>query len=309
MIDWKLQSQLETEAYFKLDQIKRMLFHPHCRRRFILEYFWDDDDIANLPDNCGTCDFCIDVKKYQTWELIDIVPLSVFAMVLDTLKDLGEKFWVWMIVKILTWSSEKRILDQDLDENEFYGSLSDYSVWLVKVVIESLIENDFLYKTDGQYPLLVITELWEKAIYKDSLLKDENQQLQQYIHMKYKPESWKKSSRKKSSNSKWSTYWETLWFFKEWKTLREISEIRNIKLQTIESHVIKLYLESKLSLLDIMKLIDYDHAVIIKDIIEKYFSSEDASLTDIKIKCEEAWASVRWFEIHACKAMMEKKDI
>ncbi len=310
LIDWKLQSQLETEAYYKLDQIKRMLFHPHCRRKFILEYFWDDDDLKNLSDNCGTCDFCIDIKKYQTWELVDIVPMSVFAIVLDMLQELGEKFGVWMIVKILTWSTEKRILDQDLDENDFYWSLSDYSPWLVKVVIEALIENDFLYKTDGQYPLLVITELWQKAIYKDSLIKSENQNLQQYIHMKYVPETKKKGLRgKKIWTSKWSTYIETLDAFKEWKSLKQISEMRDIKLQTIESHIIKLYLDSKISLLDMMKLIDYDNVVIIKNIIETYFTSGDESLTDIKLKCESEWTSVKWFEIHACKAMMQKKDI
>ena len=309
LIDWKLQSQLETEAYFKLDQIKRMLFHPHCRRRFILEYFGDDDDIKNLPDNCGTCDFCIDVKKYQSWELVDIVPLSVFAIVLDTLQDFNERFWVGMIVKILSWSSDKRLLDQDLDESEFHWALSDYSAWLIKVVIESLIENDFLYKTDWQYPLLVTTELWEKAIYKDSLLKNENQELQQYIHMKYKPETSKKSSGKKSKKSTWSTYWETLTLFKEWNNLKKISELRDIKLQTIESHIIKLYLDNKLSLLDIMKLIDYDNVTVIKNIIGTHFTSGDETLTDIKTKCEQEWTKVKWFEIHACKAMMEKKDI
>jgi len=41
MIDWKHQVQLEDEAYFKLEQVKKMLFYPHCRRKFILEYFGD----------------------------------------------------------------------------------------------------------------------------------------------------------------------------------------------------------------------------------------------------------------------------
>jgi hypothetical protein len=38
-IDWKRQQDLKDEAYFKLEQIKRLLFFPHCRKRFILEYF------------------------------------------------------------------------------------------------------------------------------------------------------------------------------------------------------------------------------------------------------------------------------
>jgi hypothetical protein len=47
-IDWKHQELLKTEAYFKLDQIKRLLFYPSCRKRFILEYFGDDDDLVKL---------------------------------------------------------------------------------------------------------------------------------------------------------------------------------------------------------------------------------------------------------------------
>jgi superfamily II DNA helicase RecQ len=66
MIDWKHQVKLEDEAYFKLEQIKKMLFYPHCRKRFILEYFGDEDDLAKLKDNCGTCDYCIDSKKFAS---------------------------------------------------------------------------------------------------------------------------------------------------------------------------------------------------------------------------------------------------
>jgi phage pi2 protein 07 len=39
MIDWTHQELLKNEAYFKLEQIKKLLFYPSCRKRFILEYF------------------------------------------------------------------------------------------------------------------------------------------------------------------------------------------------------------------------------------------------------------------------------
>jgi hypothetical protein len=45
MIDWNHQVKLEDEAYFKLEQVKKMLFYPHCRRKFILEYFGDEEDL------------------------------------------------------------------------------------------------------------------------------------------------------------------------------------------------------------------------------------------------------------------------
>jgi hypothetical protein len=34
-----MQEKLEEESYYKLEQIKKLLFYPSCRKRFILEYF------------------------------------------------------------------------------------------------------------------------------------------------------------------------------------------------------------------------------------------------------------------------------
>jgi hypothetical protein len=39
LIDWTRQENLKNEAYFKLEEIKKLLFFPHCRKRYILEYF------------------------------------------------------------------------------------------------------------------------------------------------------------------------------------------------------------------------------------------------------------------------------
>jgi len=63
-IDWDRQDVLKDEAYYKLDQIKKLLFYPTCRKRFILNYFSDFKDLATLWSNCGKCDYCIDSKKW-----------------------------------------------------------------------------------------------------------------------------------------------------------------------------------------------------------------------------------------------------
>ena len=312
MIDWKLQSKLEDEAYFKLDQIKKMLFYPHCRRKFILEYFGDEDDMKNLPANCGTCDFCIDSKKFQSGEIVDVVPLSVFWIVLDTIKENEDRFWVVMFANMLTWSSEKKLLLQHLDESDFYWALEDYSAALVKVVIESLVEQWYIIKSLWKYPLLQLSNLWDDSLYNEKLLQDKNREIQQHIHMKYKANSGKTSSKSSSSKpkiKKWGTYLETLEVLRDWNTLDEVAKIRDIKLQTIESHIIKLYLDDSLDLAWLMKLVEFSQIKFIKTILDTHFKSWADTLTDIKKKCEEEWTTVEWFEIHVCKAMMEKKDI
>ena len=62
-IDWAHQNMLKKESSMKLIAIKRLLFTPQCRKRFILNYFSDITDLEKLPRNCGMCDYCIDQKK------------------------------------------------------------------------------------------------------------------------------------------------------------------------------------------------------------------------------------------------------
>jgi len=311
MIDWKHQVKLEDEAYFKLEQIKKMLFYPHCRKRFILEYFWDKQDLAKLKDNCWTCDFCIESKKFSSWEIKDLVPLSVFWIVLDTIKEFDNKFWIVMFARMLTWSEEKRIMEAHLDESDFYVALEDYKRWLVKAVIESLIENKFLFKSEGQYPVVWLTELWESSIYKEQYIKEKNRELQQYIHMKYKPKSETSSSKnwlKTKKTTSWN-YKKTLDLFQSWKTISEIAEIEGLKDRTIEWHLLKLYESWQLDLAGIMKTINFSNIKHIKNIITKYFPNWFEFLKDVKSKCLEEWQDVQRNEINVCKVMMEKKDI
>lgn len=58
LIDWKHQELLEKEAYDKLAHIKKMLFNSSCRKRYVLSYFGDEEDLKKIGKNCGMCDVC-----------------------------------------------------------------------------------------------------------------------------------------------------------------------------------------------------------------------------------------------------------
>ena len=312
MIDWKHQVQLEDEAYFKLEQVKKMLFYPHCRRKFILEYFGDWEDLDKIWDNCGTCDFCIDSKKFANWEIKDLVPLSVFWIVLDSVKEFDNKFWVVMFMRLLTWSQEKKLLDAHLDESDFYWALEDYKRQLVKAVIQSLIDNKFLFQSEGQYPMLWLTELWESALYKEDYIKEKNRELQQVVYLKYKEKSEKASphlASPKGRGTKGGNYKKTLELFNSWKSIFEISEIIWFKERTVEWHLLKLYESWELDLAWIMKTINFSNIKHIKKVLVKHFPNWFEFLKDVKSKCIEEWQDVERNEISVCKIMMEKKDI
>jgi hypothetical protein len=83
---------LKNESYYKLEQIKKLLFYPSCRKRFILDYFGDEEDLTDLGDNCGACDYCIDKSKMSTGNIENPVNLSVFEIVLDVVDKYNGKF-------------------------------------------------------------------------------------------------------------------------------------------------------------------------------------------------------------------------
>ena len=313
LIDWKHQETLKDEAYYKLEQIKKLLFYPSCRKRFILNYFWDKQDLDKLPENCWTCDFCLEKEKYANVEIEDYVNTSVFALVLDVVKQNDARIWVGMMTKFLWWSRDAKLIDWGLDKKENFWALSNLSSELIGAVIEALISQDYLEKTDWKYPLLWITEAWKIAINRNDFLRDDNKELQHYIRMKLWSNSWKKKTKntnnQKTKTPRWETYNETLRLFNDWKNIDEIVKIRWLKKQTIENHLVSLYISWKINLVSIMKLTKFSNLKIIKDIINDYFSSGYDWLKSIKEKCLEEWNNISYLEINIAIAMIEKWDL
>jgi len=68
----------------------------------------------------------------------EIIPVSAFALILETVKKYDEKFGQVMIRRTLEGSEEKKILQNKLDMWEHYGSLSDYSRDTIGAMIDAL---------------------------------------------------------------------------------------------------------------------------------------------------------------------------
>jgi ATP-dependent DNA helicase RecQ len=154
MIDWKRQNLLKDESYFKLEQIKRLLFYPGCRKKFILEYFGDEEDLKNLQANCRLCDYCLESGSVSEEDKKKFLPSSSYAVVLETVKKYNEKFGISMLAKVLNGSNEARISQWHLDDYQHYGIFSDMTLDMVTALFEALLMEDFLCKTDGKYPCI-----------------------------------------------------------------------------------------------------------------------------------------------------------
>jgi len=315
LIDWNHQNKLKDEAYYKLDQIKKLLFYPSCRKRFILDYFGDEEDLKNLWDDCGSCDYCLEKKDLQAWKLENLVHLSTFGIVLDVISRFNNKFGMKLIANLLRGSREKRILDWWLDKSDDYGVLSEYSSELVEAVLEWLIKEEFLEQTSWKFPLIRLTDLGEVWLKKEKILKESEPELQEYLHMKVKSNAFKSKPTWKSIKKSWEgkqtgNYDLTLKLFKEWKDLKTIAKEMDFKIMTIENHILKLYERGDLGLMDMINLLDLDNLKEVKKVIEEFFWANRDKLKPIKEKLEELWFPlVSYFEIKGALVMMEKRDL
>lgn len=325
-IDWEHQNLLKEEAYYKLEQIKKLLFYPSCRKKFILEYFADEEDLAKIWENCWTCDFCIEKKKFWNTEIQDLVKVSVFSIILETIKKFDEKFGLLRFTDYFLWNlsgNEKTAFYAAWKWRiEYFWELNNYSADFVKSIIESLIFKEFLYKTEWKYPVLWITEKWRIAIVRNYLLSDENEELQFFIRKKV----WEKNIFKKQENflkkiekkEKIDTFLETLKIFENLKNENfdfkkipeEISKIRELNKATIDWHISKLYENWQISLLDILKIFSLEELKIVKEIIFKNFPNWVSELKLIKEKLYEIWEQkISYWTIKIAISMIEKKDL
>ncbi|MFK7779668.1 MAG: helix-turn-helix domain-containing protein, partial [Candidatus Gracilibacteria bacterium] len=311
LVDWNRQKLLKEEAYFKLEQIKKLLFYPTCRKRFILNYFGDEEDLATLPDNCGACDFCIEKKNLEGEEIEDFVNTSVFALILDVVKKNDAKIGVVMMTKFLRGSKDAKLMEWNMHKRENFGALEDLTSELIQAVIEALISQDYLCKTEGRYPLLGITDTGRVAINRNDFLRDDNTELQHYIKIRLgSSATYKKKKVLKVKTEKVGTYNETSRLLKEGKSLKEISEARDLKTITIESHIVKLYELGDIVLTDIMKYSNFTNLKAIKTVIIDDLDGVSNPLKPIKEILENNGSKkISYFEIKIAIAMMEKKDI
>lgn len=304
LIDWKRQEILKTEAYYKLDQIKKLLFYPSCRKRFILEYFWDEEDLQRLPDNCGLCDYCLEAKNYNSEDIKKFLPVSAYSLVLETVKKYNEKFGQTLLVWILTGSREKRISDWNLDLYEHFNALGEYSKQTVAAMFDVLKEEDFLFVTDGQFPCIGITQVGAVAIRKNTYLTARIEDLNSFVMRKSANTKATKKSEKQVA-TKGETYTKTLEIFETEKNLRKIAKKRELSLQTIESHIIELYKRGSISLMQILNMISLDNAKMVKWVLWEW-----EWLKDIKEALEKSGEKkISYFEIKLSLAMIEKWDL
>ncbi|WP_413536777.1 DNA helicase RecQ [Carnobacterium divergens] len=140
----EMEESLKKYEYKKLREMAQYGSTQMCLQRFIVRYFGED------CEDCGRCSNCLDDR--------DEVDITLEAQkVLSCVKRMGQTFGKAMIMKVLTGSKDQKMKQWDFEELSTYGLMKGMPQKEVTQLIDYLTAEKYLAPTDGQFPILKIT--------------------------------------------------------------------------------------------------------------------------------------------------------
>jgi ATP-dependent DNA helicase RecQ len=131
-----------------LRDIERYAASVGCRHRHLVSYFGEPYDRGD----CGACDFCLD-------ELEPVAePVVVARKVLSCVARVGQRFGAAHVTNVLRGTDTEQVAARGHASLTTFGLLRDASVPEVRGYIEQLLAQQLLRQTDGEYPVLALTE-------------------------------------------------------------------------------------------------------------------------------------------------------
>ncbi|MCB5955222.1 DNA helicase RecQ [Enterococcus sp. CWB-B31] len=137
--------EYKQKEYMKLREMSQYGNAQICLQKFILRYF------GEKGTDCGRCSNCLDNR-----ELVDV---SLEAQkVLSCVKRMGERFGKGLVTKVLTGSKDQKIDQWGFDRLSTYGLMKDRTQKEVGQLIDYLTAERYLSPSDGQFPLLSVSQ-------------------------------------------------------------------------------------------------------------------------------------------------------
>ena len=140
-----LEEELKKFRYEKLNKMTQYCHVTTCLRKYILEYFGDD----NIEDRCDNCSNCNDdiIKEDITIEAQKILSCVI---------RMKERFGTKLIAEVLKGSKNKRVLSMEFNKLSTYGLMPNYKIDEIKDMINLLIAEGYLRMTTDEYPVVKV---------------------------------------------------------------------------------------------------------------------------------------------------------
>ncbi len=150
-LKWKMMlernGELSEARRALLRDIERYASSVGCRHKRLVAYFGE----TLAKDDCGACDYCLGELE----EVAD--PVTLARKILSCVARVQQRFGINHVVNVLRGSDSDSVRTRGHNELSVFGLLSDASIDEVRGYIEQLIAEGFLAQTEGEYPILVMT--------------------------------------------------------------------------------------------------------------------------------------------------------
>lgn len=151
-----------------------------CLRHYILEYFGESAE--DICENCSNC-----LTEYETTDVTEIS-----KKIINCVYELRQRFGINVVLGVLRGSRSARILDNGFDQLQSYNTLNQYAESSLREIINILVQEQMLVRTDEEYPVLRLGTEYKR-------LKDETNRV--YIKSEVKQSKEAKSRTKKQERS------------------------------------------------------------------------------------------------------------
>lgn len=118
-----------------------------CRHRFFVNYFGQ----AYPADTCGACDVCLGEVAVEDGSA------ALARQILICVTQMGERFGADYVADVLRGAETARIARMRHNRLDAYGVLRQYSKATVRNWIEQLEGQEYLARSEGEYPTLDVT--------------------------------------------------------------------------------------------------------------------------------------------------------
>lgn len=124
-----------------------------CRRCQLLSYFGE----VYGHDHCGACDVC--TREVERWDAT-----TEAQMVMSAVARTRERFGTNQIIDIVVGSNTKQIRQRGLDRLKTYGAGKDKPKRYWRRMVDELVAQECIVRTDDTYPVLRLTEKGRRVL-------------------------------------------------------------------------------------------------------------------------------------------------
>lgn len=141
--------EAETLRNRDMKRLKDMIAYctgAECLRSYILRYFGESSS-----GECGNCSVCCSDEPYED---ITVDSQKIMSCIIRS----GQQYGVKMVCNMLRGSENDKITSSGLDKLSTYGIMEDVSEKRIRSIIDRLILQGYIEKTEGEYPILRVKQ-------------------------------------------------------------------------------------------------------------------------------------------------------